>query len=67
MPHGKNESLRVVATIQNHGGTPAEFSIKFPDETGDIEATVDHSNRSTARKTKSNIHKQLFDIKPRKF
>jgi len=56
-----------VATIKNHGGTQAELSIKFPDETGDMENENNNSNRSHAKKNKVNLHKQIFDIKPRKF
>jgi hypothetical protein len=54
-------------TMKNVSGTLAELSIKFPDETGEIESNVDNSARSSTKKIKSNIHKQLFDIKPRKF
>jgi len=53
-------------TICNVSGTLAELSIKFPDETGEIESNVDNSSRSYTKKIKSNIHKQLFDVKPRK-
>jgi len=53
-------------TLKNVSGTLAELSIKFPDETGEIETNVDNSARSYTKKIKSNIHKQLFDVKPRK-
>jgi len=59
--------VRIVATFKNHGGTPAELTIKFPDESGDIDNNIDSSARSQAKKMKINIHKQLFDVKPRKF
>lgn len=67
IPYGKDESIRVVATLKNHGGTTSELSIKFPDETGDMENNHDNSSRALAKKNKVNLHKQIFDIKPRKF
>jgi archaellum component FlaG (FlaF/FlaG flagellin family) len=66
IPFGNDESLRIVMTVKNVGGTQAELSIKFPDETGEIEQGVDNSSRSYTKNIKSSIHKQLFDIKPRK-
>jgi len=45
IPFGKEESIRVVLTLYNNGGTLVDFKIKFPDETGDIDK-VDGTNRS---------------------